>query len=104
MTQLQNKRVELEESKNTIRTKLSEECVELLEILLESQVEITRNNTPFATKQFERAKKSLGKKLTAEEIEKLLNEQRKVVELEIQLENLQVKSLDYQSQIQISPK
>ncbi|CAG8690812.1 24246_t:CDS:1 [Gigaspora margarita] len=76
---------------SVIKSKLTEDCQLLLEILLETQQEVLQNDSTFARKQLEKVKKRLSNVLTAEEIQNLLGKKVEINELEVQLNKLNIK-------------
>ncbi|KAF0504374.1 hypothetical protein F8M41_019550 [Gigaspora margarita] len=74
-----------------IKSKLTEDCQLLLEILLETQQEVLQNDSAFARKQLEKVKKRLSNVLTVEEIQNLLGKKVEINELEVQLNKLNIK-------------
>jgi hypothetical protein len=98
-SQLQIKRAELAELISSVGGKLNEESKELLDVILETQSEVTKTGNSFAKKQLERVKVSLSKKLTIEEIQLLLDKQNEIAQLDVQLAEL-VDLKDTEAQIQ----
>ncbi|RIB06635.1 hypothetical protein C2G38_498696 [Gigaspora rosea] len=74
-----------------IKSKLSQDCQLLLEILLETQQEVLKNDSDFARKQLEKVKKRLSNVLTVDEMQNLLGKKVEINELEVQLNKLKIK-------------
>jgi hypothetical protein len=105
--QLTMRKNELEKTVKGVKDKLSEDCQELLEVLLEAQQEILRNaGNSFARKQLERTKTALVKKLSVEEIEILLGKLVEINELESKLNDLEIQEQvsTQETQVQVPPK
>jgi len=65
-----------------------------LDMLLETQAEITQTNSTFAKKHTEKLQENLNGRLTDEELQDILDKQIQVSKLLVQLENLQEEKLE----------
>ena len=91
ISQIEKEKSELEQLIEPAKVKLSEEMQDVFEELFKIQTEIIRRGNDFVKGKLEGMKWVLNKKLSAEELQNILDKQAKIIHLEEELATLEKK-------------